>query len=417
MNGLLQTLILIILLIMSAFFSGSETAFFSLNYVEREKLSKNTSIRLRRFIRHMLNSSDEMLITILTGNMLVNIFASSLSETLGSELLQINSDIITIAVMTVVLLLFGEMSPKNLAVQNSLAFSRFALKILYYIYILLYPITKSLNIVKELFLSVFPKQEVQTTGKKAAILRSAIQIGLREKVISDYEYKILDSFIDFRNEFAEDVMIPRNQIFGFDIKTDISDMLSKLQKLPNSHKYSLIPAYRGDLDHIAGYIDVKELIDWKINSGNSRTLFDYIKPVHPVPETKLLSELVKEMRSLNIGMALIVDEYGGTAGVITFQNLIEDLFDYFYHEKNGLIREIAKNKYRIAGECQIKDVEQLIKIELASESKTLAGFILEKLGEIPRINDSVEIENILFRVLRMKNNRILEVECIKEKTV
>ena len=274
-----------------------------------------------------------------------------------------------------------------------------------------------MNIVKEIFLSLFPEHEEYKKGKKAAILPSAIKIGFRESVISEYEYKILDSFIDFRNEFAEDVMIPRNQIFGFDIKKDIPKMLSMLQKLSKSGKYSLIPVYRGDLDHIAGYIDVKDLIDWKINSKNSRSLFDYIKPVHPVPETKLLSELVNEMRSLNVGMALIVDEYGGTAGIITFQNLIEDLFDYFYHEKNGLIRMVSKNKYRIAGEYQIRDVKEFLGIEFSSESKTLAGFIMEKLGEIPRVNDSVEIENILFRVLKMKGNRILEVECIKEKAV
>ena len=415
MDDISQLVSLAVLLIVSAFFSGSETALFSLNYIERRKLDNNASPRLKIFIKKILKSPDEILITILTGNMLANIFASSVSEILGFELLHFETAVFTILIMTVVLLLFGEMTPKNLAVQNSLSFARFSVKILYYIYFLLFPLTKLLNIIKETFLSLFAENEKAEISKKVSLLRSAIKIGLREHVISEYEYKLLDSFIDFRDEYAENVMIPRNQIVGFDVRTDIETMLAGLTEISGSAKYSLIPIYRGDLDHIAGYIDIKDLIGWRIKSDSPKLLSNYIKPVHPVPETKMLSELVQEMRSLNTEMALIVDEYGGTAGIITFQNLIEDLFDYFYNDKNKQIRRISENKYFIAGSYQLKELEEFLKTEFDSNSKTISGFIMENLGAVPCNNDVVELGDFVFRVVKMDGNRVEEVECTVKK--
>ena len=125
----------------------------------------------------------------------------------------------------------------------------------------------------------------------------------------------------------------------------------------------------------------------------------------------MLSELVQEMRSLNIEMALIVDEYGGTAGIITFQNLIEDLFDYFYNDKNRQIRTISENKYFITGSYQLKELEEFLKTEFHSDSKTISGFIMENLGAVPVNNDTVELGDFIFRVVKMNGNRVEEVEC------
>lgn len=410
-----QIVVLLILLIFSAFFSASETAIFSLNYLEREKLSsfllrrKHRGKRYEKFAGLLMDSPDKVLITILTGNMIVNIFASSLSEAIGDEYFRLSSPIYTIIIMSGILLVLGEMTPKNIAVKNSLPFSKFASLFLYYFHLLLYPVTVFLNVVKDFFLSLFPVVEENEEKKKIALIRSAVSIGFSEGIISDYELKLLESFVSFRDETASDVMLPRNMIKGIEILTPVNDVLKILEREEDFRGFSLIPVYRNDLDHIAGYIDVKDLIGLKLGLERVDSLSSLIKPVHPVPESKKLIDLMREMKALDTGMSLIVDEYGGSAGIVTFQSLVKSIFDYFYSMEDKKITKVDDYTFVVPGDTMISYINKLCNSDMHSESKTIAGFIMEQTGNIPGKGTVIRFENFEIEIEDVSKNKINSV--------
>ncbi len=411
----IQIIVLFILLVFSAFFSASETAIFSLNYIEREKLStfllkkRGTKGRYEKFAGLLMQSPDKILITILTGNMIVNIFASSVSEIIGYNFFKFPSPIYTIVIMSGILLVLGEMTPKNIAVRNSLAFSKFASRVLYYFHILLYPVTVFLNLVKDFFLSLFPVVEENEDRKKIALIKSAVSIGFSEGIINDYELKLLESFVSFRDETASDVMLPRNMIKGLEISTPISSVLKVLEKNRDFRDFSLIPIYRNDLDHIAGYIDVKDLIGLKLGVENIQSISELIRPVHPVPESKKLIDLMREMKALDTGMSLIVDEYGGSAGIVTFQSLVKSIFDYFYSMEDKKITRIDERTFIVPGDTMLSYINKLLDSDLHSENKTIAGFIMEQTGNIPDKGAVIRFKNLEIEIKDVLKNRINSV--------
>ncbi len=415
----LRILILFILLVFSSFFSASETAIFSLNYLEREKL--NFFLREKRrvkFANLVMKFPDRLLVTILTGNMIVNMFASSISEAIGEEFFKFSSPIYTIIVMSVILLLLGEMTPKNLAVRNSLAFSKFSSLILSYFHVLLFPVTFFLNVVKDYFISLFPVTEKKEEQKrKVALIKSAVSIGFSEGIISDYELRLLESFVSFRDEDASDVMLPRNMIIGIEISTDLNEIIETLEHDTHFRDFSLIPIYRHDLDHIAGYIDVKDLVGIKLGLEKVDSIYSLLKPVHPVPESKKLIDLMREMKSLDCGMALIVDEYGGTAGIVTFQSLVRSIFDYFYSMEDKKVERVDESTFIIPGDAMVSYINRIWDLNLKSESRTIAGFIMEQTGSIPVTGSVIRIENIEIIVKEASESKIKSViiKRLKEK--
>ena len=405
-----RIIIFVVLLLFSAFFSGTETALFSLNDLERENLKKTPDKKLKRFIRHILSSPNEILITILTGNMFVNLFASSLSEKLGEEIFNFESDIYTIIIMTVILLIIGEMTPKNIAVRHALSYSRRASIPIYYIHKLLTPLRIVLFKIKRMVLSLYPDKQIQDIDRRETIIRSALSFGYKNGILDHFELDLFVSFLDFRKKTAEDVMIPRTDIRGIDMSAGIEQVLTDLTELKNEDFNSLVPIYRSDIDHLSGYIDVKDLIPAKLGISRDNSLNQILKPIHPVPHSKNLAELMKEMKTLNIGMSLVVDEYGGTAGIITFKKLVEYLLSHFYTTNQDLVVETQKNRFRAPGNLDLTTINELFKVNVESDSRTIAGMLIEKLGEIPAKGESIKINGFLIVVTKATRNRIVEVE-------
>ncbi len=410
LSELPNILIFLVLLALSAFFSGTETAFFSLTEIEREKLkSMGREKAFRALMALIFSTPEKLLITILTGNMIVNIFASSLSETISKEIFQFKSDIYTIGGMTLILLVFGEMTPKNIAVRKSMNFAKFSGSILYYFYVILYPITFLLYEIKESFLSLFPVGIARDKQKKISLVKSAVSIGYNEGVINDYESRLLETFISMRNEIAADVMLPRNMIVGIDIETPMVEILAGFKKRGEDEKYSLYPVFRKDLDHIAGYVDVKDFIGFKLGFEREAQLHDLIRPVLPVPESKNIAELMKEMREKDTGMALIVDEYGGTAGIITSEHLIRKIFQYFYSRGEERIREYGRGTFLVRGNTPLEMFNEFFGLEVKGEGKTVAGLVLRIFDDIPEEGDRMDLDDLEIIVHRVKGHRIEEV--------
>jgi CBS domain containing-hemolysin-like protein len=401
---------LITLLLLSAFFSGSEAAVFSLSRLEQDGLKRRSGSKLASILARIFASPDDILITILTGNMFVNVFASSLGEAIGERIFPFDSELFSIISMTVLLLIFGEMTPKNLAVRKAQAFVRIAGVPLHYLYRLFTPLRWFFNLFNRIVNALFPERGYGDPRTKHSIIRSAVQIGYKEGILDRSELDLVESFCDFREKQAEEVMNPRTEISGVEVSRRISELIGDQALMDPSNPAALLPAYDQDLDHLVGYISFRDLLPYKFQFKSDARLSEILKPAISIPATKNCAELLVEMRESNCEMAVVIDEYGGTAGILTFKDLIEQLLGYFYPSGDSPVLELPEGRLRVAGNLKVEELAALLEQDIPSESYTVAGLITDTLGEIPAVGTTLVIGLIEFTVKRISRTRILEVE-------
>ncbi|MCK4516134.1 MAG: DUF21 domain-containing protein, partial [Spirochaetaceae bacterium] len=258
---LTQIALLAVLLLLSAFFSGSETAFFSLNSLEKDSLRRRSSGRKGRFVHILFSRPDEILVTVLTGNMFVNIFAASIAEALGARFLREAAELVSIVAMTLLLLIIGEMTPKNLAIRHSLRFAHISATFLRVIHTGLRPISYPLERLRQAVLSAFPKRGNGADADQGSAVLSAIRMGYQSKTIEESELRLLERFFRFRQKTAADVMVPRVDLHQVDASTSVGDLVEMLGSGALGTDTSLIPVFRHDVDHITGYVRRVDLIE------------------------------------------------------------------------------------------------------------------------------------------------------------
>ncbi|MBN2442245.1 MAG: HlyC/CorC family transporter [Spirochaetales bacterium] len=412
---------LILFLLFSAFFSGSETAFFSLNSLEREKLKSVLGRVQKKFVFDFFRSPDNLLITILTGNMIVNVFAtdffaSTVSTYVCERFPFIDPEFFSIIVMIPILLLFGEMTPKNVAVRHPLAFARISILPLRVFSILFLPITRILTIIRTKILTRVPSKKDHEEEENATetLISFAMNVGHRRGLIKKFELDVLESYLEFRNKIASDVMVPRTEIIGIDSSTTIESLFTLITiKKSELVSGTFIYVYKQDYDHLVGYIDTGDLLPVKYGEKKEVLLEHLIKPFYTIPASKNLPDLLREFREHHLDVAQVIDEYGGTAGIVTFQNIVADILDYFYTSEKDTIREIGPGKYVLPGKIDTGTLEDFFNVEFSSERRTVSGMIMEHLGEIPVRGTSITISGIHFTVLKAGKTRILELEAMK----
>ena len=404
-----QLILLAVLLLLSAFFSGSETAFLSLNSLEKDALRRGSAGRKSAFVHLLFTQPDEVLVTILTGNMFVNIFASSVAEALGARFFHESAELTSIALMTVVLLIVGEMTPKNLAIRHSLRFSRIAASGLQVIHRVLRPVSFPLGRLRHAVLSAYPRRGPLDGDQSGAVL-SAIRMGYQSKTIEESELHLLERFFRFRQRTAAQVMVPRVDARPVDAGTTVTELIAMINRGDIAAGASLIPIHRNDVDHITGYVRRLELVAHRFSAGDSPRLSEVAHPVHAVPATKPLRDLMEEMSERGTEMAVVVDEYGGTEGVVSFPVLVAYLFEDFLPEHERAMEEIAEGVYRIAGHAEISEVAATLGVDLQTGARTAAGFVLEQLGELPAEGRTVPVAGYQFRVTEVDNLRVSWLE-------
>lgn len=416
----IYSLFLVLFLLLSAFFSGSETAFFSLNSLEREKLKSVRGKWKEKIVLLFFQSPDRLLVTVLTGNMFVNVFAtdyftSTITEYVSSQIPFIDSELFSILIMIPLILLFGEMTPKNVAVRHPLAFSRFSIIPLYVFHLLFFPITALLNIIRYKILKRIPVKKKQDEYSKDTLISFAMKVGHKRGFINKYELDVLESYLEFRNKTAHDVMIPRTDISGVDVSTPIETLFNSISKeMENILSESFIYVYKHDYDHLIGYIDTRDLLPIKYGIKQKVPIKTLVKPFYSIPESKNLSDLTRELREQNNEVALVIDEYGGTAGIVTFQNIITDLLDYFFTSEKDVITEISPGHYSLPGTVQTGTLEDFFNVEFNSENRTVSGMIMAHLGEIPASGTKIEVSGILFTVCKAGKTKIIQLQATKE---
>jgi len=400
----LQIATLIVLFFFSALFSASETALFSLSKLKLRQI-KNNHPEGHRTIVHLLDHPRRTLITILTGNSIVNITATSLVTALGLQAFGRRGLGFSIVFMTMTLLLVGEMVPKSIAIRNAEKISILVSWLLEIIARLIRPLCLMLQAVANLFLRILlGKPGVKEPFVTQDELESLITISEREGVIDKDEEEMIQTVFGFSEREVNEIMVPRVDIVAVEINTPRSVLVELLRK----ERFARIPVYEKTIDKIKGVIVAREVmlkavIDWK----------KYIREVSYVPETMKIEDLFVLLQNRTNKLAVVVDEHGGTAGVVTMEDILEELVGEIEDEHDTteiLIRKIGNNKWCAMGKTTLWDLKDDYGINIEDEkAETIGGFVMNLFGRIPGNGEEISYKNLRFRVGKVKDNRIHQV--------
>lgn len=409
--------IILILLLSSAFFSGSEVALFSL---DKKKLNQNfnqTGI-IYRYLTNLISFPKRLLVTILIGNTIVNVAVSIVAVSIAldfSNKFNLPIDIVLTAqilIITILVLLFGELFPKLIASKNPVKFAKAIAVPLTVCNIIIYPVAEFITEVLRLTSSKlsFDKSKSAISNEEIADL---VKISKEKGAIEEEEHSLLNGIVMFSGLTVDEVMKPRVDIIAVSIDDDFDEII----KIITSSGHSRIPVYNNSIDDIKGIIFAKDLLKFiDINKSYSKfSINDLIKKVLFVPGTKLINELMREFQEKKIHMAIVVDEYGGTSGLITLEDIIEEvlgeIWDEYDKEENEIVK-LDENKSIVISHIKLDDLNEQLGTNISSEDDdydTLSGFILNKAGNIPKEGFSFEEKNFRFTVKEVQKKRIKKV--------
>jgi len=405
------SLTLVILLVFSGLISGSEVALFSLSKSQIQRQRNSSYIE---FIKKLLSNPNKLLATILVANNFINIAIVILFTQIGSFLFEsiestVLKFILEVILATFLILLFGEILPKIYASRNNLAFSKFVIYPLLLLDIILTPFSSPMQ-----KLSNFIKDKL--SFKKANIDLDQLSYALdltSPGETTKQEHKILKGILSFGNTETREVMRPRIDIYAFSNTLNYEQILKNIVK----NSFSRIPIYKDDLDNIIGILYVKDLLPF-LDKKEFNWLSILRKPFF-IPENKKLDDLMQEFQEKKIHLAIVVDEYGGTSGVISLEDVIEeivgDISDEF-DDDSLLFSKLDNSNYIFEGKTSMKDFYKILNIDskpfdtFKGDSETIAGFILEISQSFPKINSKVIFENYTFTIESVDKKRIKQVK-------
>lgn len=407
-DSIIQLIFIILLLALSAFFSSAETAFTTVNKIKIRSLIDDGNKRAVT-VAKIIDHSGKMLSAILIGNNIVNISASALVTALTIRLWGNYATGIATGILTVIVLIFGEITPKTAATVYSekiaLIYAPIVLAIMY----VLTPFIFIIDHLANIFLRLF-KIDRSAGGQKITEdeLRTFVKVSHEDGVIEKNERQIITNLFNFGDAQAKDVMIPKIDMTLADVNTNYQEIIA----LFRDTQYSRIPVYEDDPDNIIGILNIKDLIItpherlFNIRNILRKPFFTY--------EHKNTSELFREMQCGSHSLAIVLDEYGSTAGMITTEDLLEeivgDIRDEYDTDEKDLLVQLAHNVYRIDGACKLDDLNEALELHLESEDNdSIGGFIIEKLDRIPARGDRLHLDHLEFLIERASSTRIVSV--------
>ena len=417
MNITLYSAILVVCFILSAFFSSSETAFTSLGRVRIRKLEDEKAITGR--VKELTQSPERYLSTVLVGNNLVNTAAAALATVMAVYLIgkEIGVLVATLGV-TIILLIFCEIIPKTFAFHRAQAiFTRSARAVGLFSHIFS-PFVLAIGFISSQFLKLVG---VEGGHPRSLIseeeIHSLISIGREEGAVEEEEANLLHRVFEFGDRMVDEVMTPRTEVTFLEKGTTLSQFWELFSRAP----YSRFPVYEENTDNVVGIISLKDavLAQTQGHLSPESSLDSLLRPTYFIPQTKHIGELFSEMKSQRIKIAVVVDEYGGTAGMVSLEELLEVLVGEIEDEldrKEKDFEAITENTFKIDGSMRIEELNQQLGLELPEEHyETMAGFVLYSLGHIPREGERVEYGSLKIIVTQMKGLKVEKVLLTKTR--
>ncbi len=392
-SDVIQLLILVILLALSAFFSSSETALTTVNKIRIRNLAEAGDERAI-ILAKVTEQQSKMLSAILIGNNIVNLSASSLLTTLTIKVLGNKAIGVATGVLTLLILVFGEITPKTLATLSS---ETMALRSAKPIYGLMWLFTPVIAVVNRLSLGVLLLFKVDPNKKQEMItedeLRTIVEVSHEEGVIETEEKKMINNVFDFGDSLAKDIMVPRIDMTFVDVEATYDELIDIFRR----EKYTRIPVYEETTDNVIGVVNMKDLL--LIDSGREFRIRDYMRSPMYTYEYKKTAELMLEMQKTFNNIVIVLDEYGSTAGLITLEDMLEEIVgeirdEYDQDEEKSLI-ESAPGEYSVAAAMKINDINDRLGLELESEDyDSVGGLVIGLLDHLPDEGEEVSDREI-----------------------
>ncbi len=404
-----RIIILVVCLALSGFFSSSETALTSLSKI-RIRAMVEEGAKNARLIQKVTDNSAKLLSTILIGNNIVNIAASAMGTVIATDLFGSRGVGIATGVLTILVLIFGEVTPKTYAKDNCEKMSQFVVKPIAALTVIATPLVFLLNIITGAIFRLIGQENSETPVVTENEFRTMVDVSHEEGVLEGEEKEMITNVVDFGNATAEEIMVPRIDIIS--IPDDIS--YEEAVKTFREKKFTRIPVYNETIDNIVGILSFKDIMLLE-NVDNFR-VSDYYKEPYFTYESKLCSKLFAGMKKNSISMAIVLDEYGGTAGIVTLQDLIEeivgDIIDEIRDDEEE-ITSIKEDEYLVDGSTRLDDVNEILGTDFENdEIESIGGYVIAIIGRFPDKGEVVEDENAKFYIEEIDKNRIEKLKIV-----
>ena len=424
-NIMSQLILIVILTLINAFFASAEMAIVSLNKT-KIKLLEEEGNKKAKLLSNLMDNPTNFLSTIQVGIKLAGFFSSALAATGISKDLAIYlkgfnipySGQVSLVIVTVVLsyitLVFGQLFPKRIALKKSEAIAMFSVKPIMYISKISTPFVKLLSVSTNILVKLvgLNKDDLDEKVSKEEI-KSFVEVGREHGAINETEKEMINSIFEFDDKLAHEVMTPRTEAYMIDIKTPLNECLDELIE----ERYSRIPVYEDDADNIIGILYMKDFFSEARKHGFENVdIRSILHPPYFVPVNKNIDELFKTLQSSKKHMAILIDEYGGVSGIVSIEDLIEEVMgniDDEYDEDEPSIEKIDSNTFIVPGMLSINDFNEHFNVEIKSETyDTMSGFMIEIMGCIPESTDEkhIEYDNLVFKIKEMKEKRIEKIK-------
>lgn len=409
-TGVIQILVLVILLFLSGLFSSAETALTTISPVKVRALAEENPKKRVLILQNILEKKNKLISAILIGNNIVNISASSLTTAFVYRVWGSATVGIATGLLTLLVLIFGEIVPKTWAMHNneklSLAYARF----IYALMTILTPVIVLIDSISGFFLKLLHIDASQKAQMTENELKTYVDVSHEDGIIEQEEKKLIYNVFDFSDSIARDIMIPRIDMTTIDVEASYFELFN----LFRTSMYTRIPVYEGEVDNIIGIINVKDFL--LVPNKRTFKIRDILRKAHYTYELKKTADLMMEMRNIAANVALVLNEYGATVGMITLEDLLEEIVgeirDEYDEDEKNLIQKIDENKFLIDASMKLDDVNEALETHFESENyDSIGGLIIELLDRFPEEEESVTTdENVVIKAVSVIQNRIEQVE-------
>ena len=409
---ILQIIAIIILLLLSAYFSSAETALTTVNPHSMRAMAEDGN-KKAAIVLKLIENPSQMLSSVLVGNNLVNISLTSLTTTIAIRIFGSMGAGIATAVITVLVLIFGEITPKTFATINN---TKLALSYASSIYLITKLLTPVVYIINKLSTAILIILRIDSKQSKRIMtereLRTIVDVSHEEGILESEERKMITNIVDFGDSIAKDVMISRLDICMVEVNTSYDDLLSEFTE----HKFARMPVYDDTIDNIVGIINLKDFVFYN-GDKEKFNLRDLIREAHITYEYKNVSELFMEMRRDSIPMTIVLDEYGALSGLITMEDLLEEIVgeirDEYDEDEEDEIQQVNDNEYIVLGSTSLDDIEERIGLPLeAEEYDSISGHVINLLEHFPNPGEHAEDDYAIYTVLESEKNRIDKIHLL-----
>ena len=402
--NIIQLILIIMGVMFSAFFSSSETALTSINTFKIRQMEKN-GVKNSHILKKLVENITKVLTTILIGNNIVNIVTTTIATIFFTDVFGSKGAVISPVILTIVVLIFGEVTPKNIATANPERLSLKVAKPIRFFNIILTPLSFILGLITNSIGKLFISDSTDNDRVTEEDLKTIVDVSEEQGVINNEESEMINNVFEFGNSDVSDIMTARTNMEAIPVDLPIDELKAFLK----GSNHSRIPVYGKNIDNILGILHMKDLVSHMVQENDLR-LIDCIRPAYYVYDNMHIFDLFTTMRGENLSLAIVIDEYGGTSGLVTIEDIVEELvgeIDDEYDSAYETIYKINDKEYLVNPSIHLNDFNDYFDTNLEEiKNDSIGGFVIDNLSRIPNKGDSIKINNMTITVLQVDRYKI-----------